>query len=138
MRQYWFSDALNIICTQEKSINVAHIQEPRYKHWPIHQTYVISRMFQENVERKYILEHICWKIPTNNLIYIQLNSFSDYSSRWLWSPNLDIKWIIGFSEVPFLSLMMIFVPKTTIKNIGNSLRNSIQIHTSCSSITSAK
>ena len=27
-----------------------------------------------------ILEHIFWKIPTNNLIYIQLNSYSDYSS----------------------------------------------------------
>ena len=34
-----------------------------------------------------ILEHICWKIPTNNLIYIQLNSYSDYSSRWLWWPK---------------------------------------------------
>ena len=30
-----------------------------------------------------ILEHICWKIPKNNLIYIQLNSYFDYSSRWL-------------------------------------------------------
>ena len=53
-----------------------------------------------------ILEHIHWKIPTNNLIYIQLNSYSDYSSRWLWSKNLEIKWIIGFSEVSFLSLMI--------------------------------
>ena len=67
-----------------------------------------------------ILEHICWKIPTNNLIYIQLNSYSDYSSRWLWSPNLEIHWLIGFSEVSFLSLMMIFVPKTIIKSIWNS------------------
>ena len=62
-----------------------------------------------------ILEHICWKIPTNNLIYIQLISYSDYSSRWLWSPNLEIKWIIGFSEVSFLSLMLIFVPKNNHK-----------------------
>ena len=67
-----------------------------------------------------ILEHICWKIPTNNLIYIQLNSYSDYSSRWLWSPNLEIHWLIGFSEVSFLSLMMMFVPKTIIKSIWNS------------------
>ena len=67
-----------------------------------------------------ILEHICWKIPKNNLIYIKLNSYSEYSSRGLWSPTLEIHWLIGFSEVSFLNLMMIFVPKTIIKRIWNS------------------